>query len=124
MILDSFRLDGKVAVVTGSTRGLGQGAALALAEAGADLALWPRTMFELINASSGASWVFEDRMARALIDDFDPPRAASRILTKDIGLATTLAASVGHATPLGDAFSHRRQPTHDPGSRLTQDQRP
>ncbi|WP_207207247.1 2-dehydro-3-deoxy-D-gluconate 5-dehydrogenase KduD [Xylanimonas protaetiae] len=39
MILDSFRLDGKVALVTGASRGLGQGAALALAEAGADVAL-------------------------------------------------------------------------------------
>lgn len=29
MILESFRLDGKVALVTGSSRGLGQGAALA-----------------------------------------------------------------------------------------------
>jgi len=36
-ILDKFRLDGKVAVVTGSERGLGQGMALALAEAGADI---------------------------------------------------------------------------------------
>ncbi len=42
MILDSFRLDGQVALVTGGGRGLGQGAALALAEAGADVALLGR----------------------------------------------------------------------------------
>ncbi len=38
MILDLFRLDGKVALVTGAGRGLGQAMAIALAEAGADVA--------------------------------------------------------------------------------------
>ncbi len=37
MILDTFRLDGKVALVTGASAGLGAAAALALAEAGADV---------------------------------------------------------------------------------------
>lgn len=36
-ILDSFKLDGKLAIVTGSERGLGQGYAIALAQAGADI---------------------------------------------------------------------------------------
>lgn len=36
-ILEQFKLTGKVAVVTGAARGLGQGMALALAEAGADI---------------------------------------------------------------------------------------
>ncbi len=39
MILDQFKLNGKVAIVTGASRGLGQGMAVALAEAGADVAL-------------------------------------------------------------------------------------
>jgi 2-dehydro-3-deoxy-D-gluconate 5-dehydrogenase len=43
VILESFRLDGKVAVVTGSSRGLGQSAAVAVAEAGAHLALIDRS---------------------------------------------------------------------------------
>ena len=37
MILDKFKLDGKVAIVTGSRRNLGRGMAIGLAEAGADV---------------------------------------------------------------------------------------
>jgi NAD(P)-dependent dehydrogenase (short-subunit alcohol dehydrogenase family) len=42
-VLDSFRLDGKTALVTGGARGLGLTMATALAEAGADVALSGRT---------------------------------------------------------------------------------
>ncbi len=38
MILDAFRLDGKAALVTGASAGLGAAVAVALAEAGADVA--------------------------------------------------------------------------------------
>ena len=37
MILDQFKLNGKVAIVTGSSTGLGEGMAYGLAEAGADI---------------------------------------------------------------------------------------
>lgn len=37
MILENFKLTGKVAIVTGAVRGLGQGISVALAEAGADI---------------------------------------------------------------------------------------
>ena len=47
MILDRFRLDGKVAIVTGASQGIGRGIAIGLAEAGADVVLASRTRADL-----------------------------------------------------------------------------
>jgi 7-alpha-hydroxysteroid dehydrogenase len=47
MILDRFRLDDKVAVITGAGRGLGAAIALAFAEAGADVLIASRTESQL-----------------------------------------------------------------------------
>ena len=46
-LLDLFRLDGLVAVVTGSGRGIGRGVALGLAEAGADVVVTARRTDEI-----------------------------------------------------------------------------
>jgi 7-alpha-hydroxysteroid dehydrogenase len=43
VILDRFRLDGRVAIVTGAGRGIGEGSALAFAEMGADVVCAART---------------------------------------------------------------------------------
>jgi len=69
---------------------------------GARLGLDKRALFEVIKASSGASWIVTDRMARALDGDY-APRARSVILTKDVGLAVQMADAAGVDTPLGDA---------------------
>ena len=76
---------------------------------GMKLGLEPNKLFEIISASSGSSWVFQDRMARALKDDFTP-HAYAHILTKDVTLATAMADAVGYDTPLGDAaLAHFRE---------------
>jgi len=47
MILDRFKLDGKVAMVTGGGRGIGRGIALAYAEAGADVVVCARSQDQI-----------------------------------------------------------------------------
>lgn len=79
--------------------------AMALAaKAGLD----PRLVRDVVNASSGGSWIFADRMARALEGDY-APRAATRILAKDARLAVDLAGDCGapstFALAARDAFA-------------------
>lgn len=68
---------------------------------GARAGLDPRTMLEVVNASSGASWIGTDRAARALAGDF-APRAHTKILAKDLQLALAFARQLDVPTPLGE----------------------
>jgi len=69
--------------------------ALALA---VKLGLDPRQVVDVVNASSGGSWIVADRMPRVLTDDY-APRAAARILAKDVSLAVELATAHGVDVP-------------------------
>ena len=69
--------------------------------AGERMGLSGETLFKVISASSGQSWVTDDRIPRALAGDF-APRAHAHILTKDVTLALEMLKNAGEAFPLGD----------------------
>lgn len=76
-VLDRFRLDGKRALVTGGSRGLGREMARALAEAGADLLLVGRSAETLEQAALEMRGL--GRMVDTLVGDVGIPAECERI---------------------------------------------
>nr|WP_314262482.1 SDR family oxidoreductase [uncultured Devosia sp.] len=79
----SFRLDGKRALVTGGTRGIGLGAAVALAEAGAAVTIAARTAGDIeavvnemadagLSAEGVALDITDSAAVRNFVDDVEP----------------------------------------------------
>jgi len=77
-ILDMFRLDGKVAIVTGASAGLGVAFAIALAEAGADVALGARRVERV--EETAAEVVKLGRRAIAVQTDVSVPEDCRRLV--------------------------------------------
>jgi gluconate 5-dehydrogenase len=76
-VFDRFRLDGKRAMITGGSRGLGKEMALALAEAGADLLLVGREQETL--ASTARELARFGRRVDTIIGDVSTPDEATRV---------------------------------------------
>lgn len=97
MTLDRFRLDGRVAVVTGAAIGLGRAFAIALADAGARVACIDRDMESLAEtvATIGAK-AFEVEADLAHEDQVDA--AAGRVLEWSDGQVDILINNAGIAT--------------------------
>jgi len=96
-----FRLDGKVALVTGAGRGLGRGIALALAGAGAELLLNSRSPAELDRVA--AEIAAAGGTARTLpfdVTDAAALRAAFAGLARDFGRLDILVNNAGVNRPL------------------------
>ena len=90
-VLDSFRLDGKVAVVTGGNRGLGHAFARALGEAGARVVIAARdeALSEKVASEIGASAVTTDVT--------DPASVAAMLdtVTAELGPVDVLVNNAG-----------------------------
>ncbi len=78
--LDLFRLDGKIALVTGASRGLGAGMAKALASAGADLVLHEKDQPACEVATEIANRTV--RRTALLTADFADRRAADHLMAE------------------------------------------
>ncbi|TIS61248.1 MAG: glucose 1-dehydrogenase [Mesorhizobium sp.] len=94
MILDRFRLDGKVALVTGGTRGIGLAIAKALGEAGARVVVAGRTMKD--DARRELAGLAFDFLAAEMLDEKAPDRLISETVAK-AGRLDILVNSAGIA---------------------------
>ena len=93
-VLDLFRLDGRVAIVTGASRGLGAALAVALAEAGADVALVARGDL----TATAEAVARTGRRSVSIAVDVGRPEAAEKILAETeraLGIADILVNNAG-----------------------------
>ena len=96
-VLDLFRQDGKRALVTGSSRGLGRAMALALAEVGADIILTGRTEDTL--AATAAEIRAIGRQAWTVVCDMGNPAECETVCQKivaELGPVDVLINNVGN----------------------------
>jgi len=102
VILDRFRLDDKVAIVTGAGRGLGEGAALAFAEMGADVVCAARTP-EQIEAVAEKVRGFGRRALAVPCDVMDSAQLEDLVARTlgDFGRVDVLVNNAGGSPPCG-----------------------
>lgn len=97
-VLDRFRLDGSVAIVTDASSGFGVAIAETLARAGADLALGARRTDRLAETASLVTDL--GRRAITIGTDVSEPEACTRLATAaaDLGRVTVLVNNAGVAS--------------------------
>lgn len=99
-VLDRFRLDGEVAVVTGAGKGIGRAIAIALAEAGADVAVASRTQSDLDAVASEIAAL--GRRAFPLATDATDFAALERLAEETVARLGKLTIWVNNAGGIPD----------------------
>lgn len=99
-ILDKFRLDGEVAVVTGAGKGIGRAIAIALAQAGADVALASRTQADLDAVAAEITSL--GRRALPIATDATDATALERLADETIAQLGKLTIWVNNAGGIPD----------------------
>ncbi|MBN0975519.1 SDR family oxidoreductase [Gordonia hongkongensis] len=100
MILDRFRIDDQVAIVTGASRGLGAAIAVAFAEAGGDVVIAARSESDLAQVAERIRAA--GRRAHAVAVDLADPDAAAALAqtaVDEFGRLDTVVNNVGGAMP-------------------------
>jgi 7-alpha-hydroxysteroid dehydrogenase len=99
-VLDRFRLDGRVAVVTGAGRGIGAATAVALAEAGADVVIAARSPDQLEATATAIERA--GRAAHVVLADLSDTAQAARLsgaAREAFGRLDVVVNNVGGAVP-------------------------
>ncbi|MDA0174517.1 glucose 1-dehydrogenase [Solirubrobacter taibaiensis] len=109
-VLDRFRLDGKVAVITGASSGLGAAFATGLAEAGADIAICARRAEKLEETKRKVEAL--GRRCVAVTADVAKPEDCTRVVEETVSALGKVDVLVNNAG-LGTAYPATREPPEE-----------
>ena len=100
MLLDKFKLDGKVAVVTGAGKGIGRGIALGFAEAGAHVVCAARTQADIDDTAREAAERGPEAVAVACdVTDTESLRNLAKRALEAFGRVDVLVNNAGGTGP-------------------------
>ena len=101
MILDRFKVDGQVAVITGAGRGIGAASALALAEAGADVVIAARHSSQLAEVAEKVEALGRRALVvKADLSDLEQTAALAQAAHDEFGRLDIVVNNVGGTMPL------------------------